>query len=382
MKTVKLYDDSHLFEFTAKIIDCIKDGEIYKIVLDRTAFFPEGGGQCGDTGKIDGVEIYDTQIENGVIFHYSRFSVQTGINVNCELDREPRFRRTQNHSGEHIVSGIVHKLYGYENVGFHNGSEVTVDFSGELTKEQLLKVEKLANEAIYKNVSFTVDYPDSDELKNLDYRSKLDLTEDVRIVTVEGYDRCACCAPHVKNSGEIGIIKFLDFARHRGGTRIHMLCGLDALDDCNRKFDNLCEIAVKLCAKPKETAEAFMKFVDDTNEIKRKNAELQKEIIKLKSADIECDERNIVFFEEDADMANLRRIVLDSVKKCEGVCAGFSGNDSDGYNFAIASNSIDLKEKIKEINTVISARGGGSSELIQGRCSADRNTVEKYFNEV
>ena len=380
MKTVKLYDDSHLYTFGANVIECIKDGEKYKIVLDKSAFFPMGGGQSGDTGRIGNAEIFDTRTDNGIIYHYSNSRVDIG-EVICSIDEEPRFRKMQNHSGEHIFSGIVHNLYGFENVGFHLGDDVTVDFSGELTGEQLAEVEKLANEAIYKNISFVITYPSADELKTLDYRSKLELTEDVRIVTVDGYDRCACCAPHVKSSGEIGMIKILDFSRHRGGTRVHIICGLDALDDYNKKCENLYDIAVKLCARQNEAADIFSKYVEDVNEIKQKNSELQRELIKLKSEALESSGKNIVFF-ENTDAANLRNIVLETVQRCEGICAGFSGNDNDGYNFAVASNNIDLRIESKEINSAICGRGGGSENLIQGRCKADRKTIEKYFSEV
>lgn len=380
MKTVKLYDDGHLYEFDANVISCEKENEIFKTVLDKTAFFPEGGGQYGDTGFIEDTKIIDTQIYNDIIYHYSNSPLPVGDKVHCMLDKDKRFARMQNHSGEHIVSGIVNRLFGYDNVGFHLGDDgMTVDFNGELTREQLMEVEKIANEAIYKNVNFTISYPDEKELETLEYRSKLDLTEDVRIVTIDGYDKCACCAPHVSKSGEIGIIKILDSQRHRGGIRIHMLCGIDAVKDYNVKYNNLYEIAVKLCAKQNETAESFNKYSEETSLLKQKIAQLNKEITKLKSSTFTDTNECILIFEEDLDMQNLRNLVLSGVKHTSKICAGFSGNDSTGYVFAIASEHINLREQAKVINLAISGKGGGSAELIQGSCSADRNTIENHF---
>ena len=232
--TVKLYDiDSHLSEFSATVLSC----ENAVAVLDKTAFFPEGGGQTSDTGYIDGVKVNDVQIKDGVIYHYLESDIEVGKTVECKLLWDERFRKMQNHSGEHIISGIVHSLYGFDNVGFHlSKAEMTMDFDGVLTREDLLKIEKLANAAVWQNVKFNCYYPES--LENLEYRSKLDLTEDVRIVEIEGYDRCACCAPHVNTSAEIGVIKILDFCKLRGGVRLFVKCGSDALDDYNCRYQN------------------------------------------------------------------------------------------------------------------------------------------------
>lgn len=382
MNTEKLYDkDSHIKSFTAKVIDCRESDKKFEIILDKTAFFPEGGGQYADTGKIGDAKITDVQIINDEIVHFADKALTIGDEYDCEINWEQRFRRMQNHSGEHIVSGIVHTLYGYENVGFHLGDDVTIDFDGELTREQLLDVEKRANEAIYKNVKFTCEYPDEETLKNLSYRSKLELTENVRIVTIEGYDVCACCAPHVYSAGEIGIIKILDFARHRGGIRVHLLCGKDALEDYETKYDNLRSVATALCAKQNETAQAFEKFNEEHGALKAELAALKKELAKLKASAIENTDECILIFEADTDMNDLRKLVLNGAEKTTKLCAGFSGNDNSGYRFAIASKSIDLREKSKEITTALNGRGGGSPELLQGNAAASKEAIEKYFKE-
>ena len=380
MKTEKLYDpDSHLYDFSATVIDCRKNFDKYEIILDKTAFFPEGGGQLADTGNIASANITDVQINNGIITHFSDSPVDVGTTVECQIDAPKRFRRMQNHSGEHIVSGIVHNLFGYDNVGFHLGDDVTIDFNGELSDEQLPKVEKLANEALYKNVRFICEYPDEETLKTLNYRSKLDLTEDVRIVTIEGYDVCACCAPHVKTSGEIGIIKILDHHRHRGGIRIHLLCGFDALEDYGTKYRNLYAVANALCSKQNETAQAFEKYTAEHNELKAEIAALKRELTKLKAASLNSTDDCVLIFENDLPMNDLRRLVLKGAEKAEKLCAGFSGNDNSGYNFAVASQKLDLRNYSKDITSALNGKGGGSSELIQGSVKAAKQDIEDYF---
>lgn len=382
MNTKKLYDDdSHISKFTAKVVNCRKSSSCFEIILDQTAFFPEGGGQNADTGFIGKSKVNDVQIINDEIIHFTDQSVNIGEEIECKIDWAQRFRRMQNHSGEHIVSGIVHKLYGFDNVGFHMSDDVTVDFNGDLSRKQLLDIEQKANEAIYKNVKFTCCYPNEKTLKNLNYRSKLELTGNIRIVTIDGYDVCACCAPHVYSAGEIGIIKILDFNRHRGGTRVHLLCGTDALEDYEIKYNNLKTISNLLCTKQNEAAKSFEQFYSEYNTLKAELAFVKKELAKIKTSQIENTNDCIIFFESNSDINEMRKTVLAGAKKTSKLCAVFSGNNNDGYRFAIASNKIDLKEKSEEIMQTLKGRGGGSSELIQGSTAISKVEIEKYFKE-
>lgn len=381
MQTEKLYDiDSYLNEFTAQVISCEKNGNYFDIILDKTAFFPEGGGQSADEGTINDVKVVDVQIKDGVIIHKALSPVECGP-AECKLDWNMRFRRMQNHSGEHIISGIAHNIYGCNNVGFHMGAEMTVDFDIELDKEQLRIIEKRANEAVYDNVRIYAEYPASEILETLDYRSKLELTEDVRIVTVEGYDICACCAPHVKSSGEIGIIKILSSTRHRGGTRITMICGQDAFDDYCIKADNLYEIAVALCAKHNEELEAFRKLCTENSELKQKVAALSKELTAIKAQNSDSVNGFTLFFEDTDDMQAVRSLALESAKTTETITAVFGGK-SGSYKFAIASMSKSVKPVMSELSAQFKARGGGSDELVQGNIAAEENIIRDFFNKV
>ena len=237
--TEKLYDiDSHLKEFTATVIDSYEKADGYFTVLDRTAFFPEGGGQASDIGYINDVKVYDVRIQDGIIYHYTVKPFKKGESVVGKLNFEQRFDFMQQHSAEHIVSGIAHKYYGCENVGFHLGADiVTLDFDKILTRDDILKIESLSNEAVFRNVAINAYYPDSEALKSIEYRSKKEIDGAVRIVEIEGVDACACCAPHVKKSGEIGLIKLLGSEKLRGGVRIELKAGKRALDDYNEKYN-------------------------------------------------------------------------------------------------------------------------------------------------
>mgnify|MGYP004639845147 FL=1 len=380
-QTIKLYDaDSHLYDFDASVISCEKTDKGFAIVLDKTAFFPEGGGQPADEGTLNGIAVTDVQIKDGVITHTTAEEIPAGSAVKGAVDSEIRFRRMQSHSGEHIVSGLIHKLFGYNNVGFHMGSEdVTLDLDGVLTREDLDKIEMLANRAVYENVNVRAEYPSPEILKDLDYRSKLDLTENVRIVTIEGYDVCACCAPHVNKTGEIGIIKLLDFLKYKGGVRIHMLCGFDALEDYNRRYKNVAAISAKLSAKQAEVYEAVERLSAELSAEKQAAGELKRQLVAMKIAALEPTDGNMVLVEKDMDMLNLRNLVNEAVQLCGGICAAFSGSDENGYNYIIASKNVPLRAEAKAINAALNGRGGGKDEMIQGSAKASEAEIRAYF---
>lgn len=380
--TEKLYYiDSHTAEFDAKVISCKERKDGFAVVLDRTAFFPEGGGQLGDTGYLNDIRVFDTHEKNNVVSHFTKSALEVGSTVHGKIDWDRRFRFMQNHSGEHIVSGIINKLTGFNNVGFHLGDEVvTIDFDGEISAETLADVEYRANAAVYENKNINTYFPTSDELSNYNYRSKLDITENVRIVEVEGYDTCACCAPHVKKTGEIGIIKLLDTMRHRGGIRINMVCGFRALDDYNTKYSNIAAISASLSAKQHETAIAVERIKNEMSDLKLTVSTLRRELVKYKAAELKETDGNMCIFDSSMEPADLRGLVNVGVTKCGGVCAAFTGSDKDGYNYVIGSTSFDLRKASKEINAAIEGRGGGQMGMIQGSCKASRNTIEEYFS--
>ncbi len=374
------YEDSHIKQFTATVLSCTEGKDRWEVVLDQTAFFPGGGGQLPDTGTIGGVRVIGAKEQGEDVVHYLKSPVPVGGSVECRLNWNQRLRRMQNHSGEHVVSGVIHKMFGYENVGFHMGEDfITIDYSGELTPGQVYEVEREANLAVAANVPVYTLFPDKQTLAAMDYRSKKELQGQVRIVNVEGYDTCACCAPHVSYTGEIGMIKLYTAVRHRGGMRLTMLCGLDALDDYNARCANISSISGLLSAKPMEVAHATARLWKEHEELKQKLADLNRKITQSKIAALEPCEGNMVLFEPDMDMTNLRELVNAAKEQCTGIAAGFIGNDESGYNYILGSKTVDLRQSAKTINAAINGKGGGSSEMIQGTAKESEQKIRAYF---
>ena len=379
--TEKLYySDSHIKEFEALVTACVEENGKYAVTLDRTAFFPGGGGQDFDAGTIDGVPVLDMCERDGDIVHILPQQLEQGRQVTGKLEWETRLRRMQAHSGEHVVSGIVHALYGYDNVGFHMGEDaITIDFSGELSERQLREVEDRANRAVTANVSVITAFPDPEKLRGMEYRSKLELTENVRIVTIEGYDRCACCAPHVSRTGEIGCIKLLDSMRHRGGVRVRLLCGLDALDDYRRKCENASAVSHALSVPQDEIAAAVEKLLTAQRETGLELLRIKRALLDVKIAALKPAQGNICIFEDSMDEPSHRELVNAGMEKCSGVCAVFCGSAERGYKYIIGSRSMDLRSVSKTINTAIGGRGGGRPEMIQGSASGTKAEIEEFF---
>lgn len=381
--TRKLYDeDSHLFAFDADVISCISNDSGWRIVLNQTAFFPEGGGQASDTGILGEFHVLDVQEEDGQIVHYTDGSLPVGASVRGVLDWEKRFRRMQEHTGEHILSGLVHKLYGYRNVGFHLGDEtVTMDYDGELSPEQISKLELLANEAVWKNVPVTAEYPSPERLSALEYRSKLDLTENVRIVTIEGYDVCACCAPHVSHTGEIGAIKVVDSMRHRGGVRLTILCGSDALRQYQMLFREAAELSNLLNAPKDQLVPAVERLFNERDGLESALHAREEKLNALRVQAMPAKGKNIVLIDAFDDPDAMRELVNIGMERASGVCAAFSGSDTEGYRYIIGSKTLDLRSLAREINTALNGRGGGKPAMIQGSCNASRSEIEAYFEQ-
>lgn len=381
--TIKLYDtDSYLTEFEAKVLSCEMSEKGFETVLDKTVFFPEEGGQCCDKGSIDGIEVTDVQLSGNTVIHYLKEAVEPGKTVKGIIDFKVRFRNMQNHTGEHIICGLAHKMYGYENVGFHLGEDaVTMDVDGPLTREQIEEIERLANEAIYKNVPVTAFYPEKEELENTDYRSKSGIEGSVRLVTIEGYDICACCAPHVARTGEIGIIKIVDFFSHRGGMRLTLVCGYDAFCDYHQRYLQTLTVSNLLSVKQCEVADGVKKLLEDMGKLRGEVSEKSKALSKMYAESIDETKENAIIF-TSLSRDEMRDIVNRGMKKCKGIVAVLSGDDENGYGYIFGSENVKLKELSKEINSSLNGRGGGSDTMIQGNINAKKEEIENFFDSL
>ncbi len=378
MNTIKLYDeDSHLFEFEATVLSCEKCNGGYVTVLDKTAFFPEGGGQLSDKGTLGRHNVTDVKIKDGVIYHYTDGDYTVGATVSGTLDKNRRFTFMQNHSGEHIVSGIINSLYGFDNVGFHLGEDVvTLDFNGILDREQLDEIEDTANRKIWENVKFKAYYPSKDELAKLSYRSKKEIAGDIRIVEVENTDICACCAPHVNSACEIGIIKLLDFEKLRGGTRIYMKCGGYAIADYRRKYASVYAVSGMLSAKQDEISSAVESLNAKADGLAADNARLKSELAYRVVKDFNPE--NTAVFGDNFDIKQLQILVDGLHKTYGGIRAAFSQN-GEGYAFALCGDEAELAEFFNSIREKLDIKGGGRNGIRQGNIFNSKEKILEYF---
>ncbi|MBE6750363.1 MAG: hypothetical protein E7560_04290 [Ruminococcaceae bacterium] len=377
--TEKLYDiNSHLKEFAAEVVSCQELSQGFGIVLNKTAFFPEGGGQKSDKGHLNDAVVSDVQIKNGEIIHITNEKIEAGTTVIGKIDWERRFDFMQQHSGEHIISGIANKLYGCENVGFHLSEEiVTLDFDKPLSKEQLAKLEALSNKAVFENRKISTYYPQESVLKTLPYRSKKELEGDIRIVEIADVDMCACCAPHVAFTGEIGIIKFLATESLRGGIRIEIKCGGRALSDYNEKYSNVLSISNKLCVKQEETAEAVDKLLEQIDKLKYELSGYKRAAFAQKAENI-GKEKITAIFEENLEVKDLQYFSDLLYKTNGGIRAVFSKKDN-GFAFAICGDDESLSKIFASFKTEFSVRGGGRGSMVQGTVNASAQEIEEFF---
>ena len=287
----------------------------------------------------------------------------------------------QCHTAEHILCGFIHRLHGLNNVGFHLGDdEVTFDVDGVLTREELDEIETLANQAVFANVEITTSFPTALELQSMEYRSKLDITDGVRIVRIGEYDSCACCAPHVAYSGEVGLIKILDFMKHRGGTRIWMVAGKRALLDYRKKYENIKKISALTSTPQHETAAALEKYISDAEAVKQELKLTKLRLAEYLGAAIDLCDGNLVKLLLDFTIPELIAFANEAVKKVNGILVSLSGDDGD-YKYVIASNSENLKNIIKDINLNLNGKGGGKPNMMQGSFASSLSEIENYFTK-
>ncbi|MEA4971754.1 MAG: DHHA1 domain-containing protein [Candidatus Metalachnospira sp.] len=380
--TEKLYyRNAYDSDFDAVVVSCNGNKDRYEIILDRTLFYPEGGGQPADNGMINDANIFDVHENGSTIVHYSDKPIDIGSRVNGKIDMKRRFRLMQQHSGEHIVSGLIHSHFGYDNVGFHMGSDcITIDFNGELTEDNLVMIEKEANEAVYRNFLTDIFYPEKEELGTLEYRSKKALEGDVRIVRFEGCDICACCGLHVVRTGEIGIIKILSHQKYKGGTRVFMLSGIQAYEDYAQKNKLVLGISNLLSAKPYDVLNSVERLMEERNNIKEQLVSVKRKLFEIKADKIDEGTKCAVVFEDNLEAFELRQLCEILIDKAE-FAAVLCGNDADGYKYAIGSKDKDILEFAKDANKVLNGRGGGRGDIVQGSFAADRDSIDKYIKE-
>lgn len=384
------YEDADQRECIARVKSCraVKAG--YAVILDATVFYPEGGGQPCDLGVLESlsggsenvaVRVWDVQEQEGEVVHFTDAALAEGKSVRCKIDGKRRLTHMREHSGEHIFSGIVCRLFSYSNVGFHMGKDcVTVDFSGPLTDEQIREAERLANQKVLENVEITAEYPTPERLAVMHWRSKKELTGQVRIVTVPGADCCACCGTHVKRTGEIGPIKVVGAEHFRGGSRLRLLIGEKALSDYESRWENVEQICALLSVKPEQAAEAVEKLRRDMEALRYESGALKLRLLEQMANAVSGQQASRVLFAQDLLPEDVRRLA-DRLQEKDGVAAVFSGDDRQGYQYVIISKERDVQALGKEFNEALHGRGGGRPPMIQGRVCATREKIETFLKE-
>ena len=372
------YEDCHLTRFSAKVTGCEKSEKGYLITLDATAFYPEGGGQACDIGTLGGVNVLDVREKDEKILHLCDGALTVGETVDGQIDWVRRFDLMQQHTGEHILSGLINEKFGYHNTGFHIGADVMeVDFDGPISAEDLAELEKKANEAIWKNMPVKCWIPSPEELEDVTYRTKRALPWPVRIVQVGNVDSCACCGIHVVHTGEVGMIKILSCASLRGGVRLEMVCGGRAYKYMTAIFDQNRIVSQTFSSKILETGEAAKKMQDSLAKEKFRVAELQKQVFASIAATYEGNE-NVLHFESNLAPAGVRDLADRISRAVTGFAAVFSENDG-GFSYCLAAQTIDLRELGKKMTAALNGRGGGKPNFQQGNVAADRAEIEVFF---
>ncbi len=356
----------YIKEFYAVVTDCIKTDIGYSVCLDNTLFYAEGGGQPSDKGKINEIAVLDVRETHEGICHLMPEPFEKGQNVKCEIDFKRRFSFMQHHTAEHIISGLAVKKHGFKNVGFHIGSDcTTLDFDGELTTEQVDEIEFLANQAIWENVPVTERILKPDESASFNYRSKKEISGDIRIITVEGYDTCACCGSHVMFTGEIGAVKIIDAKRYKGGIRLSIVCGAKALEDYSVKHRLVRGLCAELSSKETGLAERIKTILDQTEKQSAEISRLRMNLFRQHIKTLSFSTSFTWVLWEDANPKDLP-VMATELANMAGDGMVVVPRDSGGYLVAIASSSKQAKEIAAKICTAFSGKGGGSPALWQG----------------
>lgn len=382
MKTERLfYKDVYLREFQGKVLSCQPQEGTFRVVLDRTAFYPEGGGQPADRGCLDGSQVIDVVESGDEIVHILREPMEAGREVTGRIDWEWRFRLMQQHSGEHIVSGLIHNTFGYDNVGFHMGSDfITIDLNGIITEEELARIEERANDYIWTNQRVNIFCAGEEEKAILPYRSKKELKGEVRLVEYPGADLCACCGTHVTYTGEIGLIKLVSVKHFREGVRIEMLCGKDAFRYLCGHYEQNSRIAVELSLKPYETYGAVKRLEDEILDLKNSINVMKREGFEMTARSCR-GKGDVLLFVTSMDSNDLRRQADAVMDTCGGICAAFCGSDPDGYKYAIGERDGDVRDLVKDMNNRLRGRGGGKPFFAQGSLRGTKKEIISFFGD-
>ena len=371
------YQDSFLQEFTCTVQSCEQDKAGWNVILDRTCFYPEGGGQPADHGILGGVKVLDVREKSGQIVHICDGALPVGASVTGCIDWERRFDHMQQHSGEHIVSGIICARYGCDNVGFHLGKDiVTIDFNHDISPDDLPAIEAQANAFIWSDTPINIRFLSGEALEQAEYRSKKFIPGEVRLVAFPGADCCACCGTHVNRAGQVGLVKLLSCQKFREGVRMELLCGKRALDYLSGIWEQNLAVSRALSAKPLQTSAAVERLQGELESIKLRCATLETADFARKAQEY-AGKGDVVLFEGDMSADSVRRLCDAVLDTCGGRCAVFAGSGNT-YKYAVGTREGDIRPLVKELNSALNGRGGGKPNFAQGSVAADEAQIRIF----
>ena len=379
MDTVRLYyENAFMQDFTAAVESCqaVKNG--FAVILDRTAFYPEGGGQPADRGTLGEARVLDVHEKDGVVTHLCDRALSVGAEVSGHIDWARRFDHMQQHSGEHIISGLLCSTFHCDNVGFHMGADVvTIDYNAPITWEQALEVERRANAYIWADHPIRIWYPSPEELAALPYRSKKALTGPVRITEFPGADMCACCGTHVASSGQVGLVKLLSCQKFRDGVRLELLCGQRALDYLAACWEQARQIGQALSVKPTAAAASVTRLQEELLTAREKAARLE-EASFSHTAEQYRGAGNVLHITGRLDGDGARRLCDGIARAAGGRCAVFAGEDGS-YQYALIEDGGDLRPLVSQLNAALHGRGGGRGGFAQGSAACTAEEIRTFF---
>ena len=369
--TLRLYQQNvDQLDFSAVVVSCEKKGDGYAVVLNQTAFFPEGGGQGADHGTLDEARVLDAHDVQGEVEHLTNIPLEVGREVHGHVDGVRRLDMMQQHSGEHMFSGLVHGIFGYDNVGFHIGTEaVTMDFNGPLTEEDVRRVELLANQAVWRDLPVEAFVPSREELANIEYRSKKEIDGDVRIVRIEGVDTCACCGTHVHTTGSVGQIKVIGVQKYKSGVRVSILCGRRALEEENAVQDQAKRAGNALSVPTAELSGAVERLLGERDSLRAQNDALGMRIFAL-LAQNEMEKTVRVVACDALPAAQARKaagMLADGAKAALVLIPR-----EEGWSFALSSATEDIRPATRALCEAFGGRGGGPKDMTQGVLSGGK----------
>ena len=381
METEKLYYvDPFIQEFPATVLSCEAGKNGFQVVLDRTAFYPEGGGQPADHGTLGDVHVTDVHEKDGIIFHTCDKALEVGLLVTGRIDWARRFDHMQQHSGEHIISGILCAGHHCDNVGFHMGAgTVTIDYNADISWEQALDAERKANEVIWADREVEIDYPSHEELAFINYRSKKELTGQVRIVTFPEADCCACCGTHVARAGQVGLIKVLSCQKFREGVRLEILCGKRALDYLGGTYGQARAIGQRLSVKPLDTLAAVERLEAELSAAKAQMAHLEETAFEAIAKENE-GKGDVVLLQPAMKGDSVRKLADAVAKRAGGLAAVFAGENGQYAYALVRADARDISPLVKDMNKALNGRGGGRNGFAQGSVQAEEAAIREFFN--